>query len=82
MKTEPLKGKERGKKLLLKCGILEEDIEKDYTTIYHGNDIKSAVEWLKEDIKRRLVNNLTGIDGQILNPINKSIDKAFEDVMK
>ena len=60
MKPEPLKGKAYKKSR----GILD---------FYREEDIKSAVEWLKEELRKVGCNN----------PVyNKIIDEAFHDVTK
>jgi len=66
MKPEPLKDKTQSH-----CH--KKDLT-DRHDIHDDKDIKSAVEWLKEELKRTLI----GVDGQI----TKVISQAFEDVTK
>lgn len=71
MKPEPLKDKNY--------------YAEDYTTnisikrnlpIYQRKDIKSAIEWLKDKLKKNQLSNLD------YNYVCNDIDKAFEDVLK
>jgi len=66
MKPEPLKDKTQSH-----CH--KKDLT-DRHDIHDDKDIKSAVEWLKEELERTLI----GVDGQI----TKVISQAFEDVTK
>lgn len=70
MKPEPLKGK--GKKIVLDGHL------------YFGDyDIKSAVEWLKEDIEKMFEKQyIEGKEDKSCKSFMKKIDKAFEDVIK
>jgi len=61
-KPEPLKGKIEHTALL------------PNKSMHWDEDIRSAVEWLKQKIERENVDTINGI-------MNK-IDKAFEDVMR
>ena len=60
-KAEPLRNK-----LLSSCGY-------NYETGFSEKDIKSAVEWLKQNISGETIT---------IQNVRKKIDEAFEDVMK
>ena len=71
--VEPLKGK----KIELKEGVrFSKNID---CNLYEEEDIKSAVEWLKEECKRILSSTK---DTQKFHDIIIKIDEAFEDVVK
>jgi hypothetical protein len=65
MKPEPLKNKSLS-------SIRDQHGEMPF--IFYGKDIKSAVEWLKENINT----NINEVSARV---VNAWIDKAFEDVI-
>lgn len=70
MKPEPLKDKIK----YLGTGKAEDDAR------FKKQDIKSAVEWLKEQINIRDSGDFSYSGGFNYELINKLIDEAFEDV--
>ncbi len=73
MKPEPLKGKGREFKDLETYDIVLN------TVLFRKHEIKSAVEWLKEQINIKKAGEAETII--IMNVLSK-IDEAFEDVVK
>ena len=65
MKAEPLKDK-----------LLKKDWQK--FGFYREDDIKSAVEWLKEELKKNMIYLHRGDERYLFN----QIDKAFSDLQK
>lgn len=47
--------------------------------LYYDKDIKSAVEWLREELSRGISLNQKGNEMMLM--ISKKIDEAFEDVV-
>lgn len=74
MKPKPLKNKV----LLFKGAIINKKFvstSNTETPLYHAENVKSAVEWLKQQLKKE--NYIFSS-----NELNDLIDKAFEDVTK
>ena len=90
MKPEPLYGKEKSKRKIMPKGTIIQtpnDIKRHSICDIHyfkEQDIKSAVEWLKESIKIRYMYHYD--DKHTLKITTddylKLIDKAFQDVIK
>ena len=73
MKPEPLKNKE------LSLALYLDSFDKEkYPPIYLGKDIKSAVEWLKAELKENMIYLHRGDKTYLF----KQIDKVFEDIIE
>ena len=77
MKPEPLKGKTHN---------ADNEYFEENTKVFKTEDIKSAVEWLKQEIDKEVMEEYEKHNycyGKwLIEEINKIIDKAFEDVVK
>jgi len=86
MKPEPLKDKQYGLTNIESWKVdLAEKAKEDIifnTKWFKDNDVKSAVEWLKETIQRFNITSLSKDDAFTIttSEINECIDEAFEDV--
>ena len=67
MKPEPLKGK----------GYYCRN-EEPNPFVYEEEDIRSTIEWLKEELKKYLI-NIDSVE-KAIETSHKLVDKAFEDV--
>ncbi len=75
MKPEPLRGKEQAI-----IGSPKRVFSKGFDTpCFHKEDIKSAVEWLKEKV---ILFDMKDKQEAYENNINQIIDQAFEDAVK
>ena len=71
MKPEPLKGKGREFKDLETYDMVLN------TVLFRKHEIKSAVEWLKEEIEKYRLADVPNVDSLLID-----VDKAFEDITK
>lgn len=73
MKPEPLKGKLH--RITFVCGLLKHKNISNNTFLSTKEEIKSAVEWLKEEMRKKEKKHFTW-------RVENLIEQAFEDVIK